>query len=155
MIDVKQLMIGNVVNCYSNIVTVKVIDNLRNTIYFGDINTTGADEIDVEFVAPIPLTEKVLEACGFIYDKEVQLIPSYYKTIFKNNIGNQRYTTKIRVYTGVKDVYLCSYNDRVKTSDIRIGSCKHLHTLQNLIFTLTQTELPIDFDKLNNAIIKP
>lgn len=79
--------------------------------------------LNLEDVAPIPLTPEVLKACGFVYRSNWTMVVD--KKVFSFNIG--AFDNEWRVWW---DCTLCSF---VKM--------QHLHQLQNLFFALVGREL--------------
>lgn len=129
MIDVKQLRIGNVVydtKCDKVREITGIFEERLKIIIYKDVEVFG---IIKDFV-PIPLTEKVLEATLLHKNLMAYILGKFVISIWSNGtfwLGGSNLSVEI----------------------------KTLHQLQNLYFALTQTELQIDLDKLNNAILKP
>lgn len=143
MIDAKQLMIDNIVKFDSKLLNVCTIGTDFCVL------SDGIDTFDVWYdeVEPIPLTEKVLEACGFT--KREPNRPIMLLSIDNEYNINDNICSTLQCWVG---------NDYITVARSGIGvksaKCNSLHQLQNLHFTLTQNELQIDLDKLNNAILK-
>jgi len=90
---------------------------VRNKIDLQDIECclNNKEHFDKHY-RPTPLTEEILEKCGFVE-------------------GEWLDETSLR--------YLYQANDILYISDSYSCPCKYLHQLQNLIFALTGTELEI------------
>lgn len=78
---------------------------------------------------PIPLTEEILLKCGFENKK-------YKIDVFEKG--------RIRVWIGSRGQYLVYLIEEDTTTAHYICSIEYVHTFQNLIFALTQTELEIN-----------
>jgi hypothetical protein len=125
MIQVNELRIGNLLQ---GKIIVQVDAILRNK----QVRLIGSESaFDVESknpcVLPIPLTEKILEQCGF-----------------ENN--KTHFTNWINEY---KCFILASNKNGYFICDCDIDSnLTYLHELQNIYFAFTKQELPINIDTL-------
>lgn len=92
-------------------------------------------ESNCYYISPIPLTEKVLEACGAVYLHaniwEYELKLSAINVYFRFNSNH--------CFSEVGGIYM---GDRIS----------HLHQLQNLYYAMRGAELQIDLEKLKEAL---
>lgn len=86
----------------------------------------GLYSIDPENIRPIPLTPEVLEACGFDWDNDT------------NEYANYRIKANIRLHAADDYNVIWITGDAFECD---LCTIKHLHELQNLIFSLTGKEL--------------
>lgn len=91
----------------------------------------GCDSDDIE---PIPLTEDILLKCGFKKVEDIQQDYSY--------VLNLKARLKIVYYLG--DLNCASIFQDGKLIDLAHGIVCNLHSLQNLIHSLTNEELTIN-----------
>ena len=130
MIDASELRIGNWVN-HKDIYSYRN-EMLGKEFYFQwesrDWYALGECTISLEDINPIPLTEEILEKCGFDmnpdwnnYDGCVAVLDLGYLYIGKGVMGGITLFQNNHFSTGVNIDYL--------------------HQLQNLIYAITQTEL--------------
>lgn len=144
-----ELRIGNYVFHKENVLRITNIIDFCVNMEFGEQSGERNDEIDIDEISPIPLTEELLKKCGFDvhpYDdnsgngKTAELeyliktknTPEGYCQSFSMDKGNnwEHWT------------YNHSGGDyEINAVNIKI---KSLHQLQNLYFALTGEELKID-----------
>lgn len=137
MINVRDLMVGNLINTRHGVIEVGIIykdcvADTRSAIYFDD-------EID-----GIEVTEEMLEKVGFEKHKNVPLEGDFYRYWHKD------YRYKLDVDKGY-----CNSNRRwslhVDNGDcctIGRGEFTYLHELQNLVRVISGYELPITKEML-------
>lgn len=107
---------GEVMEIKENVVRVK---------YTADKERTSL--IRYDDIKPIPLSEEVLLKCGF---EDVTSYKDFWLTIEDDLRIEIALRHSDRVYTSISDMGI--------SSDI-----KHLHQLQNLFYSITQTELEV------------
>lgn len=130
MIELNQLRIGNLVKEYNEVKKVSAI--YPHGVDFEEGNFGVCPPQDMN---PIPLTEAVLRAVGYLY--------------FDNG--------KDWGYTNGTGIRVSDYNDEYFYLDILDQQgitleIKTLHQLQNLIFALTGKELEINMEELKKAV---
>lgn len=123
---------------YGNLVLLRGNVSRVIEILFDEVQIHVIDEKDYAYqryrdLSPIPLTEKVVEACGF----ERREIHEYY--YYENG--------KI-ILLDFEDYFYCDMLDQ----NLIETPFRSLHQLQNFYFLLTGTELQIDNEKLNEAV---
>lgn len=121
-----ELRLGNYINNYN-----KVIGISKYLICEG-LSFSGI--VFIEDPKPIPLTEDILLKCGFEKVKDIQQDYSY--------VLNLKARLKIIYYLG--DLNCASIFQDGKLIDLAHGIVCNLHSLQNLIHSLTNEELNIE-----------
>lgn len=126
-INPQQLRIGNWVTL-SGTIPMRIYEIQEDCFYAkdakgGSFKNTWAD------IQPIPLSDEVLLKAGF---EDVSSYKDYWLTIEDDLRIEIALRHGDRVYTSISDVGV--------SSDI-----KYLHQLQNLFYSLTQSELEINF----------
>lgn len=127
MIQTNELMLGNYVLHNDKPIKVEGITENRIMTF---ANKTGVRLLDFakpEDINPIPITEEILEKCGF--DKHADL--SVNKKEYFSNLEDQKI-----VYYEESDCYLLVGCTRY---------FKYLHELQNIYFLLNKEPLNIEF----------
>lgn len=92
------------------------------------VETLHKDKILIDFT-PIPLTEEWLLKFGFIHSK-----------LFDCDLFTSSWNFHISVLSGE---YQLNYKESAKSQWIPLIKIKHVHTLQNLYFALTNEELTL------------
>lgn len=123
-----ELRIGNYVyhNIYGEKQVLKITNITDYAVNLDISNGDVSDQIDLDEIEPIPLTEELLEKCGFTkvgsnYEKDWLLLHTHL----------ERQTFDFLLYE--------SSSGKLKATPIL-----YLHQLQNLYFALTGEELKID-----------
>ena len=117
MIQLNELRIGNwfKTNIYQQ-VTLEHLDFLLN------------DNIkDKSVMQPIELTAEILEKCGFMKEKGIDVY----------SLG------RLRLWIGTRGKSLCYLIEEDTTTGHYITSIEYIHQLQNLVFALTGEELDV------------
>ncbi len=134
MIDVKELRIGNIVECYSSLhkknkpfeVNQILVDNIEL------IDTDESFEILYDRLDGIPLTEELLLKCGFTkeyYGFSCDIVELSYGCFLHNDgIDNDK-------------LFLSTHNAEYSISRVFVG---YLHQLQNICYALTGKELNVE-----------
>lgn len=127
----KELRIGNILIYNEQTVRVMGISGRKIELgYFTD--SLGFERnIDDPNLKPIALTTEILEKAGFVKDAE-------YSEVFrmKHTDHDARYLLYL---THVHQVEICVHGYSANNAP-----CQYLHTMQNLYFALTATELNIE-----------
>lgn len=129
-INAKELRIGNITILH------------RGDDFSGNENRElDAIDINVAFeeperFSPIPLTPEILEKCGF----EKRLHGNEWFVVCGKTSKNM---SGLFIEINIDDNYSCSIGQLNHFSH-QFGEYKHLHQLQNLYYSLTGTELPIN-----------
>lgn len=131
----KELRCGNLIEVYA-------FD--RWSEYTCNINSLGIVKDNPGQYRPIPLTPEWLERLGFEkWDNNGWYSTFYLALEFEDDIDS-KISHEVRVLVNVESHECCILN---KTEDISGANTKckikHVHTLQNLIFALTGTELTV------------
>lgn len=150
MISTKELRIGNFVEFRHRhrdgdetniIISVESISGIEVGVVGKGVTVSSND------IHPIPLTREVIEACGADI--------SHTEYVCKASNMRVCYDTA-KIHAG--DIEFCLYRD--DSDDVFVLSTEgeldfvkisSLHQLQNLIFTLSEEELAISCEQLNNA----
>lgn len=135
MIDVKNLMLGNLVK-----------DKRGDIMLVGKIHRDsvadkwGGIAFDDE-IEPIPVTEEILKAIGFKEEKVLTSLYQYWDKSDKYKLNIDEYCTN-----GDRRWYVQIDNNTCRS--IGCGEFTYLHELQNLVRVITGHELPITKDML-------
>lgn len=135
-IQAQDLRIGNIIRCKDND---KIVPAFRGKIVPVDITILRLIfECKPDYYEPIPLTEEILLKCGFadlcgVHQLSYRVKDGFY--FFWN------YNDKAGMCTeGIKDESCGWYHPE----NVVISGIEHLHTLQNLVYSLTGTELTVN-----------
>jgi hypothetical protein len=132
MIQANELRIGNYVFHQGKPLQITNVLDWCVNMEFGEVSGDRNNEIDINEIDPIPLTEEILLKCGFIIK-----ISDSFSYHFKANVIPTDILYLIKV---------CFYSDG-KFMTVTVGNydtkIQYLHELQNLIHTLTGEELNI------------
>lgn len=127
MINTNELMLGNYVELSNgNIVRIKRINEVNISYYDNSID----QYLDVMFkdIYPIPITEEILEKCGFYKCDRLNNMPAnYYSNDEGNKIGYHKESDKYLLI----GMY-CEF--------------KYLHELQNIYYLLTKKQLNVNLN---------
>jgi hypothetical protein len=138
MVDIKELRIGNIVECYSSLhkknkpfeVNQILVDNIEL------IDTDESFEILYDRLDGIPLTEELLLKCGFTkeyYGFSCDIVELSYGCFLHNDgIDNDK-------------LFLSTHNAEYSISRVFVG---YLHQLQNICYALTGKELNVELINL-------
>lgn len=127
MIQTNELMLGNYVLHGDKPIKVTGITENRIASFGNETGVRLVFSIKVDEIEPIPITEEILEKCGF--DKHADL--SVNKKECFSNLEDQKI-----LYYEESDCYLLVGCTRY---------FKYLHELQNIYFLLNKEPLNIDF----------
>lgn len=115
-------------------------DGLLYKIQASDMISLNYIEEDDDLYIPIPLTKEIFYI--LTYSHIHCCVGTKYAEI---EILDQSFTFTRRIYS--------TFNSTEAMFDrYNLGNIYHLHQLQNLYYTMTRWELPIDFDKLKEYV---
>lgn len=153
MINIYQLRIGNVLQ-YRGLQLCRVIG--INPPYVDLLSLDEKEmrlaEICDEDVVPIPLTENILQKCGFrkMFNHIVRIDDKEYITLVKDtDLLGSKFRTVVQISLSAKGMTTTYFEQTEKMSlmtAVKFGNL-YLHQLQNLYYALTGEEL-----KIYNAI---
>lgn len=141
MIKVNELRIGNIVNCEignkESFYHVAALDGIHLAVMLnGELTNRWLSEKTIE---PIPLTPEILEKAGFSNEKKSKHYKSHLGFIHKNENGlDDQFSDDMDSY-----IFNVWYKEGCGTHQA-IAELKYVHQLQNLYFSLTGEELPIE-----------
>ena len=131
MIKPTELRLGNYVNLNdgSDIDDFRKVSGIGSKILYLRIKQCRVSEVHVNFnrVYPIPLTEELLEKCGF---------QELYRT-------DHSIRLELMDYPEIEYKWNATFNWMLTYKTTVIGNVKYLHELQNAVYFLTGKELDV------------